>query len=53
MKKYDDVFGSYWKVDPSTMRSNKRHALDNAIDGGDMQKQIFEILELSHMKNTE
>ena len=53
MKKYDDIFGSYWKVDPSTMRSNKRHALDNAIDGGDMQKQIFEILELSHMKNTE
>ena len=49
VKNYDDFFGSYLGIKPSTMRSNKRHALES-ISGGDMQLEIENIFEISHTK---
>ena len=47
VKNYDDFFSSYLGIKPSTMRSNKRHALES-ISGGDMQLEIENIFEISH-----
>ena len=47
VRNYHELFGSYWGINPSTMRSNKRNALEN-IDGGDLQIEIERILEISH-----
>ena len=43
VKNYDDLFGSYWGIKPSTMRSNKRHALES-VDGASMLVEIEGIL---------
>ena len=48
VKNYDDFFGSYMGIKPSTMRSNKRHALESK-NGGDIQLEIEGLLGLSHM----
>lgn len=45
--KYYEQFGSYWGIKPSTMRSNKRNALES-VDGASMQVEIIRILGLSH-----
>ena len=47
VKRYDAIFGSYWKIKPETMRTSKGHALDSK-DGGTMQIEIEEILNISH-----
>lgn len=47
IKNYDDLFGSYWGIKPSTMRSNKRHALES-VDGASMLIEIETILGISH-----
>lgn len=47
VSKYDEIFGSYWGTKPSTMRSNKRNALES-VDGGSMLIEIEGILGLSH-----
>ena len=43
VKKYYDLFGSFWGINPSTMRSNKRNALDS-VDGASMLIEIERIL---------
>ena len=47
VKRYDAIFGSYWKIKPETMRTSKRNALDSK-DGGTMQIEIEGILDISH-----
>ncbi len=47
VKNYDDLFGSFWGIKPSTMRSNKRHALES-VDGASMLMEIEGIMGLSH-----
>lgn len=47
VKNYDDLFGSYWGIKPSTMRSNKRHALES-VDGASMLIEIEMILGISN-----
>ena len=47
VKRYDAIFGSYWKIKPETIRTSKVHALDSK-DGGTMQIEIEEILNISH-----
>ena len=37
--KYYELFGSHWGIKPSTMRSNKRNALES-VDGASMLKEI-------------
>ena len=44
--RYDEIFGSYWGTKPTTMRSNKRSALDSK-DGGDTLIEIGGILGIS------
>lgn len=46
VKNYDKLFGSYWGIKPSTMRSNKRNALES-VDGASMLKEIQGILIIS------
>ena len=47
VKRYDAIFGSYWKIKPETMRTSKGHALDSK-DGGNIQIEIEGILDISH-----
>ena len=46
VKKYYDLFGPFWGINPSTMRSNKRNALES-VDGASMLKEIQGILIIS------
>ena len=43
VKKYSELFGSYWEIKPSTMRSNKRNALES-VDGASIMMEIKGIL---------
>lgn len=43
VKKYSELFGSYWGIKPSTMRSNKRNALES-VDGASIMMEIEGIL---------
>ena len=43
VNKYSELFGSYWKIKPSTMRSNKRNALES-VDGASILMEIEGIL---------
>ena len=43
VNKYSELFGSYWEIKPSTMRSNKRNALES-IDGASIMMEIKGIL---------
>ena len=43
VKKYSELFGSYWGIKPSTMRSNKRNALES-VDGASIMMEIKGIL---------
>jgi len=52
LKRYDILFGEYWRIDASTLRSNKRHALESK-DGASMQIEIEKILGLSHTVETD
>ena len=45
--KYYELFGSHWGIKPSTMRSNKRNALES-VDGASMLIEIEDILGLEH-----
>ena len=47
VKRYDAIFGSYWKIKPETMRTSKRNALDSK-EGGSLQIEIEGILDISH-----
>ena len=46
VSKYYELFGSYWGIKPTTVRSNKRNALESA-DGASMLIEIERILDLS------
>lgn len=46
--RYDEIFGSYWGTNSSTMRSNKRYALESK-DGGDTLIEIGDILGISYV----
>ena len=39
VNKYSELFGSYWEIKPSTMRSNKRNALES-VDGASIMMEI-------------
>lgn len=43
VNKYSELFGSYWEIKPSTMRSNKRNALES-VDGASIMMEIKGIL---------
>ncbi len=43
VNKYSELFGSYWGIKPSTMRSNKRNALES-VDGASIMMEIKGIL---------
>ena len=43
VNKYSELFGSYWEIKPSTMRSNKRNALES-VDGASIMMEIKRIL---------
>ena len=43
VNKYSELFGSYWGIKPSTMRSNKRNALES-VDGASIMMEIKRIL---------
>ncbi len=43
VNKYSELFGSYWEIKPSTMRSNKRNALES-VDGASILVEIKGIL---------
>ena len=43
VNKYSELFGSYWEIKPSTMRSNKRNALES-VDGASILMEIEGIL---------
>lgn len=43
VNKYSELFGSYWAIKPSTMRSNKRNALES-VDGASIMMEIKGIL---------
>ena len=52
VKNYDDFFGSYMGIKPSTMRSNKRHALESK-NGGDIQLEIEGLFGIPHTKESD
>lgn len=43
VNKYSELVGSYWEIKPSTMRSNKRNALES-VDGASIMMEIKGIL---------
>ena len=43
VNKYSELFGSYWEIKPSTMRTNKRNALES-VDGASIMMEIKGIL---------